>query len=207
MVAKTPLDRYQTMAEVIAELEQCRSGSMAGPPVVSIATAEDARLDEFLRGMAAPSKQRAVPRQKASRAVATAVAPEPARTADLEATLDLATPQVATDPKTEQSLPGGRVVPPAAEKVRRPPRPPWWQDRRILAAAAGGLLVVLLGIWVVITFGFPWFAQELNDFSLFGFPLGFYMAAQGTLVIYLFLIWIYNRRMRQLEKRFGIDDE
>jgi len=150
MVAKTPLDRYQTMAEVIAELEQCRSGSMAGPPVVSIATAEDARLDEFLRGMAAPSKQRAVPRQKASRAVATAVAPEPARTADLEATLDLATPQVATDPKTEQSLPGGRVVPPAAEKVRRPPRPPWWQDRRILAAAAGGLLVVLLGIWVVV---------------------------------------------------------
>jgi len=123
---------------------------MAGPPVVSIATAEDARLDEFLRGMAAPSKQRAVPRQKASRAVATAVAPEPARTADLEATLDLATPQVATDPKTEQSLPGGRVVPPAAEKVRRPPRPPWWQDRRILAAAAGGLLVVLLGIWVVV---------------------------------------------------------
>jgi len=150
MVAKTPQDRYQTMAEVIAELEQCRSGSMAGPPVVSIATAEDARLDEFLRGMAAPSKQRAVPRQKASRAVATAVAPEPARTADLEATLDLATPQVATDPKTEQSLPGGRVVPPAAEKVRRPPRPPWWQDRRILAAAAGGLLVVLLGIWVVV---------------------------------------------------------
>jgi putative solute:sodium symporter small subunit len=69
------------------------------------------------------------------------------------------------------------------------------------------LTLVLLGIWVVITFGFPWFAQELNDFSLFGFPLGFYMAAQGTLVIYLFLIWIYNRRMRQLEKRFGIDDE
>ncbi len=151
MVAKTPQDRYQTMAEVIAELEQCRSGSMAGPPVVSIATAEDARLDEFLRGMAAPSKQRAVPRQKASRAVATAVAPEPARTADLDATLDLAAPQVATDPKTEESLPGGRLVPPSAEKVRRPPRPPWWLDRRKLAAAgAGGLLVILLGIWVVV---------------------------------------------------------
>ena len=69
------------------------------------------------------------------------------------------------------------------------------------------LTLVLLGIWVVITFGFALFAKDLNDFSLFGFPLGFYMAAQGTLVIYLFLIWIYNRRMRQLEKRFGINDE
>jgi len=150
MVAKTPQDRYQTMAEVIAELEQCRSGSMAGPPVVSIATAEDARLDEFLRGMAAPSKQRAVPRQKAARAVATAVAPEPARTADLEATLDLAAPQVATDPKTEESLPGGRMVTPAGKPLQRPPRPPWWQDRRKLAASAGGLLLLLLGIWVVV---------------------------------------------------------
>ncbi|HQY63137.1 MAG TPA: DUF4212 domain-containing protein [Polyangiaceae bacterium] len=62
-------------------------------------------------------------------------------------------------------------------------------------------------IFLVITFGFAWFARDLNEFSLFGFPLGFYMAAQGTLVIYLFLIWIYNRRMRQLEERFGINDE
>ena len=69
------------------------------------------------------------------------------------------------------------------------------------------LTLVLLGFWVVITFGFAWFARDLNEFSLFGFPLGFYMAAQGTLVIYLFLIWIYNRRMRQLEEEFGIDDE
>lgn len=68
------------------------------------------------------------------------------------------------------------------------------------------LTLVLLGIWVAITFGFAWFARDLNEFTLFGFPLGFYMAAQGTLVIYLFLIWIYNRRMRQLEEKFGIDD-
>ena len=69
------------------------------------------------------------------------------------------------------------------------------------------LTLVLLGVWVIITFGFAWFAKDLNEFSLFGFPLGFYMAAQGTLVIYLFLIWIYNRRMRKLEERFGIEDE
>jgi len=151
MVAKTPEARYQTMTEVIADLERCRTGASAAAPAVSIAADDDAQLDEFLRGMAAPSKQRVVPRQKASRAVATAVAPEPARTADLEATLDLATPQVATDPKTEQSLPGGRMVAPAAKPAKRPPRPPWWQDRRAhVAAGAGGLLLVLLGIWVIV---------------------------------------------------------
>lgn len=69
------------------------------------------------------------------------------------------------------------------------------------------LTLVLLGVWVIITFGLAWFARDLNEFSLFGFPLGFYMAAQGTLVIYLFLISIYNRRMRKLEERFGIEDE
>jgi len=47
----------------------------------------------------------------------------------------------------------------------------------------------------------------LNSFMLFGFPFSFYMAAQGTLFIYLGLIWYYNRRMRQLETKYGITDE
>lgn len=75
----------------------------------------------------------------------------------------------------------------------------YWRKTRNLTLA-------LLGFWVLITFGLPWFARELNEFSLLGFPLGFYMAAQGTLVIYLALIWIYNRRMRQLEEKYGIDE-
>ena len=40
-----------------------------------------------------------------------------------------------------------------------------------------------------------------------GFPLGFYMAAQGSPVIYPGLIWHCNRRMRQIETEFGIDGE
>ena len=76
----------------------------------------------------------------------------------------------------------------------------YWRKTRRLTF---GLLV----IWVFITFVLSWYAKELNAFSLFGFPLGFYMAAQGSLVIYLAIIWYYNRRMRQLEREFGIDDE
>ena len=75
----------------------------------------------------------------------------------------------------------------------------WLKTRR--------LTFVLLLVWVFITFGFSWFAGELNPFSFFGFPLGFYMAAQGSLIIYLALIWFYNRRMRKLDTELGIDDE
>lgn len=76
----------------------------------------------------------------------------------------------------------------------------YWQETRRLTFA-------LIAIWVAVTFGLAWFSRELNELTLFGFPLGFYMAAQGSLIIYLGLIWFYNRRMRRLEKRFDIRDE
>ena len=69
------------------------------------------------------------------------------------------------------------------------------------------LTYVLLLIWAAITFGLSWYADELNPFRLFGFPLGFYMAAQGSMILYLAMIWFYNRRMRRLERELGIDDE
>jgi putative solute:sodium symporter small subunit len=69
------------------------------------------------------------------------------------------------------------------------------------------LTYILLVAWVVITFGLSWYADELNPFKLFGFPLGFYMAAQGSMIIYLAMIWFYNRRMRSLERELGIDNE
>ncbi|MBL0352092.1 MAG: DUF4212 domain-containing protein [Candidatus Dechloromonas phosphoritropha] len=75
----------------------------------------------------------------------------------------------------------------------------WLRTRRLTF----GLIL----IWSVVTFVLTWFAADLNGFSLFGFPLGFYMAAQGNLVIYLALIWYYNRRMRKVEEECGIDDE
>ena len=64
----------------------------------------------------------------------------------------------------------------------------------------------LLAIWVVVTFVLSGFAAELNSVDFLGFPLGFYMAAQGSLFIYLALIWYYNRRMRQLDAEYGIDE-
>lgn len=75
----------------------------------------------------------------------------------------------------------------------------YWQQTRRLTLA-----VILL--WVAVTFGLGWFSDELNRFAFLGFPLGFYMAAQGTLLVYLAMIAIYNHRMRKIEEESGIDD-
>ncbi len=65
---------------------------------------------------------------------------------------------------------------------------------------------ILLFIWFVATFVVGWYARELNQFAFIGFPLGFYMAAQGSLIIYVVLIWIYARYMNKLDIEYGVDE-
>jgi putative solute:sodium symporter small subunit len=53
------------------------------------------------------------------------------------------------------------------------------------------LTFILLSIWFVVSFSIIFFARELAGLSLFGWPVSFYMAAQGSILIYLLLIAIY----------------
>lgn len=69
------------------------------------------------------------------------------------------------------------------------------------------ITISLLTLWLVVTFVMNWYARELNETIIFGFPLGFYMGAQGILFIYLGIIWYYNRKMRQLDIDFDIENE
>jgi putative solute:sodium symporter small subunit len=78
--------------------------------------------------------------------------------------------------------------------------PGYWKATRRLT-------VGLLLIWCFMTFGLSWFSSALNEWELFGFPAGFYMSAQGTLLVYLGLIWYYNRRMRQIDRKFGVAED
>ena len=68
---------------------------------------------------------------------------------------------------------------------------------------------ILLAIWFVVTFVMAYFARDLN-FTFFGWPFSFYMAAQGSLIIYVVIIFIYARYMNNLDKVYGVhegDDE
>jgi putative solute:sodium symporter small subunit len=53
------------------------------------------------------------------------------------------------------------------------------------------LTAVLLAIWFVVTFVVIYFAPQLNNIVILGFPFAFYMGAQGSLIIYVLIIWFY----------------
>jgi putative solute:sodium symporter small subunit len=67
----------------------------------------------------------------------------------------------------------------------------WRKNLRITA--------VLLTIWFVVTFVMAFFARELATINFFGWPLPFYMAAQGSLIIYVVIIGFYANYMRKLD--------
>jgi len=64
---------------------------------------------------------------------------------------------------------------------------------------------ILLAIWFIATFVVGWFARELNTVEIIG-PLGFYMAAQGSLIIYVVIIWFYARYMNNLDNEYGVHE-
>ena len=64
---------------------------------------------------------------------------------------------------------------------------------------------VLLALWFAVTLSVPLYARELNEIVFFGFPLGFYMGAQGALLIYLLIVWGYARYMNALDREYQRD--
>ena len=69
------------------------------------------------------------------------------------------------------------------------------------------LTVVLLLLWAAVSFLPGCFAVELNSVEFLGWPLGFYMAAQGALLVFLAIVWVYAHCMDRLDRRFGIRED
>lgn len=67
------------------------------------------------------------------------------------------------------------------------------------------LTAFLLAVWFVVTFVVAFHARELNTIKIFGFPFGFYMGAQGSLLIYLLIVWIYAKYMNRLDDACDVE--
>ena len=68
------------------------------------------------------------------------------------------------------------------------------------------LMAKLLAVWFVTSYGLGIvFVEALNRFNLGGFPLGFWVAQQVSIYVFVILILIYARRMDQLDKEHGVD--
>ena len=68
-------------------------------------------------------------------------------------------------------------------------------------------LSILLLIWFTVSFLFGIIlADALNQFSIAGFPLGFWFAHQGSICTFVVLIFIYVYLMNRLDKKFEVDE-
>lgn len=70
------------------------------------------------------------------------------------------------------------------------------------------LVLSLLAIWFVVSFGCGiLFVEYLNQFRFFGFKLGFWFSQQGSIYVFVILIFVYVWQMNKLDKRYGVDED
>lgn len=69
------------------------------------------------------------------------------------------------------------------------------------------LLAVLLTIWFVVSYGFGVLLVEpLNRIRFFGFPFGFWWAQQGSIYVFIVLIFVYAAAMRRLDRKYDLHE-
>jgi putative solute:sodium symporter small subunit len=68
------------------------------------------------------------------------------------------------------------------------------------------ITAILLMVWFLVTFVLGWFARDINQITVLGFPLAFYMGAQGSLIIYVLIIWYYAHYMNKLDKEYDVHE-
>lgn len=70
-----------------------------------------------------------------------------------------------------------------------------------------GLMWVTLAVWFVFSFGIHFFVGALNGVKFLSFPLGFYMAAQGSLIVFVVLIFWYAIRQNKIDEEYGVAED
>lgn len=88
----------------------------------------------------------------------------------------------------------------AENKLSASQQAAYWEKTR-------GLMLVILAAWFVFSFLIHFWAPQLNQIRIFGFPLGYYMAAQGSLIAFV-LMCVWNAKAQdKIDHEFGVQDE
>ena len=70
------------------------------------------------------------------------------------------------------------------------------------------LIAQVLAVWFFVSFGCGiLFAEALNGVSIGGYPLGFWFAQQGSMYIFVILIFVYAKLMGNLDEKFDVHEE
>jgi len=69
------------------------------------------------------------------------------------------------------------------------------------------LTYLVLGLWVLFSFVIHFFVKPLNEIVILGFPLGFYMAAQGSLIAFVIMLFWFAKRQDAIDREFDFGEE
>lgn len=70
------------------------------------------------------------------------------------------------------------------------------------------LMLTLLAIWFVVSYGFGiLLVHALNAIGFFGFKLGFWFAQQGSIYVFVALVFVYVHKMNQLDRKYNVHED
>lgn len=70
-----------------------------------------------------------------------------------------------------------------------------------------GLMFIMLALWFFFAFGVHFFVESLNKIVILGFPLGFYMAGQGSLIAFVIMLFWFARKQNAIDEESGVAEE
>ncbi len=66
-----------------------------------------------------------------------------------------------------------------------------------------GLMMLTLAIWFIFSIVIFMFGESLNNGSFLGYPLAYYMCAQGSIIVFVVLIFWFANRQEKIDEEFG----
>jgi putative solute:sodium symporter small subunit len=69
------------------------------------------------------------------------------------------------------------------------------------------LMWTMLVLWLIFSFVIHMFVKQLNTIVIAGFPLGFYMAAQGSLIVFVVMLFWFAKAQDKIDREEGVAEE
>lgn len=74
-------------------------------------------------------------------------------------------------------------------------------------AKTSKLMVVMMVLWIFFSFIIHMFVVPLNNIRILGFPLGFYMASQGSITIFVIMLFWFAKAQDKIDRECGVAEE
>jgi putative solute:sodium symporter small subunit len=87
----------------------------------------------------------------------------------------------------------------AAKELSPADRAEHWRRTR-------NLMIGHLVVWFIFAYGVHMFAYQLYQISFFGWPLNYYLAAQGSLIVFVVQLFLFNRQQHAIDVQFGVEE-